>query len=365
MNTETQEFLDKVFEAAVIPELWPGVLEQFCGLFGGRGGAMMSISGGSMQFAATTVYAPNFERYVAKQDYVLNVRPGRALATRHQGFLRDVDLCSLQELEADPVYAEYLRPAGVGWTVGTVIPIPGGDMLGFEIGRAPDLGPFNLEILTRLDAFRPHLARSAHLAARLGREQAVSATAALGVVGLPAAVLTSDRRVVAANMLFETLAPRIEATAFNKLAIADPTADRLLQAEFERLKEVRGAIVRSIPVKATVQEPALIVHVTPVRRNAHDIFSRAHWIVVVTPVVAGGFPDADLLQGLFDLTAAEARVARGLLEGGSANGIANGNAVSVTTVRTQIRSVLAKTGTSRQIDLVALLSGSVLGKQGP
>jgi DNA-binding CsgD family transcriptional regulator len=68
-------------------------------------------------------------------------------------------------------------------------------------------------------------------------------------------------------------------------------------------------------------------------------------------------PPVELVQSLFDLTPAEARVARGLAAGRTAEDMASDGGVSVNTVRTHVRGVLEKTGCNRQIDVVALLTG--------
>ncbi|MFL5282677.1 MAG: helix-turn-helix transcriptional regulator [Rhodopila sp.] len=60
---------------------------------------------------------------------------------------------------------------------------------------------------------------------------------------------------------------------------------------------------------------------------------------------------------MFDLTAAEARVARALASGEVVDAIAATDGTSPNTVRTHVRSVLGKTGCHRQADLVALLNG--------
>jgi len=60
---------------------------------------------------------------------------------------------------------------------------------------------------------------------------------------------------------------------------------------------------------------------------------------------------------LFDLTPAEARVARSLASGKTVEDIAADGGVSLSTVRTHVRGVLAKTGCDRQIEVVALLAG--------
>jgi DNA-binding CsgD family transcriptional regulator len=64
----------------------------------------------------------------------------------------------------------------------------------------------------------------------------------------------------------------------------------------------------------------------------------------------------DLLHGLFDLSPAEARVARLLLEGKSVAGIAAESKVGENTVRAHLKSIFAKTGVNRQAELVRLLA---------
>jgi DNA-binding CsgD family transcriptional regulator len=63
-----------------------------------------------------------------------------------------------------------------------------------------------------------------------------------------------------------------------------------------------------------------------------------------------------LLAEAYRLTRAELLLVQGLMDGSSLDAIAAARNVSVETVRTQLKSVFAKTGTNRQIDLVALLS---------
>jgi DNA-binding CsgD family transcriptional regulator len=65
----------------------------------------------------------------------------------------------------------------------------------------------------------------------------------------------------------------------------------------------------------------------------------------------------ELVQSLFDLTPTEARVARSIASGRTAEDIAEDGGVSLNTVRTHVRGVLEKTGCNRQADLVALLTG--------
>ena len=66
--------------------------------------------------------------------------------------------------------------------------------------------------------------------------------------------------------------------------------------------------------------------------------------------------DPFVVAASFDLTPAEARVAVALARGASVADIAARHAVSTHTVRSQVKSVLFKTGTGRQAELVSLLA---------
>jgi DNA-binding CsgD family transcriptional regulator len=104
----------------------------------------------------------------------------------------------------------------------------------------------------------------------------------------------------------------------------------------------------------------MILHLLPVRGAANDIFSQATSLLVVTPVDRAVVPTAKVLQGLFDLTPAEARVARGIGEAQTVEALALSAGVSIETVRSQLKAVLSKTGLSRQQELINLLAGNML-----
>jgi len=99
----------------------------------------------------------------------------------------------------------------------------------------------------------------------------------------------------------------------------------------------------------------MVAHLVPIRGTARDIFVRCAAVLVSTRVATPQAPPAELIQSLFDLTPAEARVAYGLAAGEAVEEIASAGGVSRDTVRTQLRAVMAKTGCERQAAVVALL----------
>ena len=99
-----------------------------------------------------------------------------------------------------------------------------------------------------------------------------------------------------------------------------------------------------------------IGHIIPVRRSAHDVFGDSYALLLVVPVQSDRAPAASLMKSLFDLTPSEARVAQGIAGGATPEAVAAAGDVAISTVRTQLRRVLEKTGCTRQADLAALLA---------
>src|SRR5690606_4992358 len=97
---------------------------------------------------------------------------------------------------------------------------------------------------------------------------------------------------------------------------------------------------------ASVLEPAAVLSAFGAESLALLMFHRPGRARHIDPVV---------VAEAFGLTPAEARVAARLADGLNAEQIAVERSASLLTVRTQIRSILAKTGVRRQPELVRML----------
>jgi len=240
--------------------------------------------------------------------------------------------------------------------VGTAIPIPTGEKLTLVLPRRTERGPVERAVVQKLDELRPHLARSALMSARLQLERARIASETLAALGLPALVLNEQGKVLAANSLIEALTSYVQWRAQDRVSLKDRAADNLLRDAIAAIDAAGGAGVRSFPVRDAGADAMMVAHVIPIRLSARDIFVRCAAALVLTPVTLPQAPPVELVQSLFDLTPAEARVARGLAAGKTVEDIATDGGISTNTIRTHVRGVLEKTGCNRQVDIVALLT---------
>jgi DNA-binding CsgD family transcriptional regulator len=99
----------------------------------------------------------------------------------------------------------------------------------------------------------------------------------------------------------------------------------------------------------------MVVHVVPLKGNRRELFDGGLALVLFTKVGDPNPLGSELIRQIFDLTAAEARVAAQLAQGRSLEQIAIAHRVGLSTVRTQTKSVLQKLGAHRQAEIAVRL----------
>jgi DNA-binding CsgD family transcriptional regulator len=180
----------------------------------------------------------------------------------------------------------------------------------------------------------------------------------LALVGLPACVVDSGGRALAANDLFGHLTPRVTAALGDRVSVANKIANDLLYQHMQQLNSTAAKAPSSIPVPKIETLPALVLHLFSVRRSAQDVLKGASGLIVASPLSKPSIPPVTLVAGLFSLTRSEARVAEGIIQGKSVKQLASELGLSAATVRSYLKSVFAKTGVHRQAELVSLLTAA-------
>lgn len=362
MSTDDLEQLEAdIYEAAVVSEKWAGVLDQITSLTGAKGGVFFGVSTVNSSWIASPGLADDMADFVSSGWAARNtrmeigLRKGRHLIPR---FITETDYYDPGELEKEAIYREFFYAKGLGHSAGTIAILPHEDMLCFSFERRGEHGPFTPDDLARLDNIRPHLLRASLITARVGMDKIRTAVETLTAVGLPAAAVSQTGRVLITNDRFAAATNVWTTRGGDRIALLDTAADTFLRDGLSALK--LGQVTRSIPVRAAPGGPMVaVVQIVPVRRLALDIFGNTAAILVLSePKDEQG--DVALLLSLFDLTPAELEVAQGIAAGRTVTGIAAAKNRSVSTVRNQLQSVMAKTGTSRQVDLALLLRSLTL-----
>jgi DNA-binding CsgD family transcriptional regulator len=349
-----ETLVDQIYEAGVVPEQWPQVFDRLADMADAEGAMLFAVAPGAPRFISSARIHDRIDRWTKSPFAQRNPRSDRLIPPDEARFLTDLDKFTLDELENESFYTDVLRPSGLGWCAGTSVRAPSGDTLVLSVEKAWANGPVSRAVADQLDTLRPHLARAAVLAGRLGFERAKTAISTLEMIGLPAAAVTQAGRVVAVNPGFLASAPAVHVGASNQVQFAVATIQQMFIEALARPTSL-ARTGRSIPVAGTATSPPMIAHVLPLRLAGLDVFAGAVSILFLTAMTPQSSPAPEMLQALFDLTPAEARIASLLIDGNTLDTISKTHSVSLNTVRTQLKSVFQKTGVDRQADLVSLL----------
>jgi DNA-binding CsgD family transcriptional regulator len=352
-----EQLIDMIYEAAVLPDRWADVLNHLSDRFGAKGGVLFTSSLDDVRWLGAGESEQTFADWVAQGWAAKNDRVPRLLKMNYPGFITDWDLYSAEEIAASPMYSEFLVPRGYIAAAGTAIQGATGDTLIFSVEGFPAEHQAR-QAFPFMDSIRPHLARAAMLSSQLHLERARAAVTALELVGAPAAFVGDQGTLLAANPRFQTLLGKDILDYRKSLRFPDSKVDGLYRAALHKVRADRTG--RSIPMSSSETRTRGILHVVPICGSARDIFTSGGAILVVAGHSTTAGLSQELLQGLFDLTPAEARLARALMQGLTPAGAARKFALSEGTIRSQLKALFAKTGQSRQSELVRMLASFIV-----
>ena len=353
---DIEPLCERIYEATIDAESWPGVLQDIAISSGCAWGALLTRrSDAWIGWRISPADALAVDAYLRSDGPQRSITTERLFAIGHAGFISDHEHFSEEERRTDG-YFQWAEANGFRHGAATGFQLNTGDLAVVQVMRRTGGKPFCATELEHLDRFRPHLARAAMLAARWKMERLRAATEALAVVGLPAVVLTADCRLMAANGLAQNLGEHLVWLARDGLALADGVASAKLKRQVAACANSRSLeSASSFPAWDHEHKAPMVVHVVPLKGDRRELFEGGLALVLFTNAAAPSQPNPELIREIFDLTAAEARVAAQLAQGRSVEQIANAHGVGVSTVRSQAKSILHKLGAHRQSEVASRL----------
>lgn len=351
---QVEPLIDQIYEAAVVPDRWPAVLESLGQRFRTKGSLLFAVSTEGTKWLGGGEVTELMREFLAAGWMAHNTRPQLAVERNHPGFLTDLDLLTEEQTQTLPVYTEFLNPRGLVAAAGTFVPGLEDQKLILSVEGFRDHGAARAAV-PELDTLRPHLARAAWVAGQLRLERLKGYVEALERIGCAACVINSRGRLQAANQRIQPELGTALLDRGERLRLADPSADALLAQALGEIAAGHGG-GRSIPLRSS-QAPDLarVLHVLPVRGEAHDLFLDASAVLILVDPHRQVRVPVGLMRTLFDLTPAESKLASRLAGGASLQQVADETGVSVNTLRWQLKSVFAKTGSGSQAELARLL----------
>jgi DNA-binding CsgD family transcriptional regulator len=363
-----EEHLDllvaQIYDAAVGRQPWEMPLRT---LNEGADGFLAQLmgydrQGGSIAFSHVAGRAsPESHLEYLRHYHRLDPRAPLMLRNKGGGWLHCHEHLSDEEVAADPFYQEFLIPSGGRYASGTKVFEDEQFVVVLAVQRSLERGPLESETLRVLSRVRGHwvhaMAVAQHL--RLLRLRSSGGEALLESFAHPMVLVERGRELRHANSAAqaELQSGRYMQRRHGLLGCRRSVDELALGEALNLLFEGPADGRRYLRIAAG--EGELPVGVCLSRLEPGEVMGafgpRPQALLMFHDAARPARPDPFLISEVFELTPAELQVAMLVIEGLDAEAIAQRRGVAMGTVRTQLRGLLMKTGTTRQVDLVRRL----------
>jgi len=354
-----------LYDAAMDPGAWPGTASRIAQTLGSTSTVVKlhGVDGHvSLLECTSNLVMSDRDRAWADDWHRRDLWVERSMAHGVGRIITDEDLVRPEEHPRSGFYQEWLPRLGIHHMLGAVFPVSPGVMGVLGIHRPRDAGGYTDRERRQAAFLLPHLQRALQIGQRFAvlAQQHSAALQALERFDAGVLIVDSACRIIQASPRAEAMlreCPELVVyrgrLSLQSISLRDKLSALIHAAvETARARAVKadGALLVPRP-----QRTPLVLSVAPLRPQADfQEWERPAAMVFIRD------PEAPLaatrLRELFGLTRTEAAVAAGLGDGKSPERIAAELGIGLGTVRTHLKRVLAKTGTHRQAQLVALLA---------
>jgi DNA-binding CsgD family transcriptional regulator len=270
---------------------------------------------------------------------------------RARGIAVDQDFTSQDEIAQLPYYQDLLASRSLRWFAGIGFEVKG-RLWCLSLQRTVAQGLYAPDEQQRLAALSPLLRRAALLTSVVEKARLAGLTQAFDVIERAALVLDAEGRALCWNEAFTALLGPGLKLAGGRLIAEDPEASRQLDA---LVRPAGRPPLASVIVKRRDSAPVLI-RIVPLVGPSRGLFAGGTTLLLGSDPGTVPVPPFEVLQAAYQLTPAEARLAQAVSGGDTVAEAASRFSITAATARSQLKAIFAKTGATRQSDLVRIVS---------
>jgi DNA-binding CsgD family transcriptional regulator len=274
---------------------------------------------------------------------------------------RSAEVCPDPVLLRTEYYNDWLRPQRIHHLVRGVVAREGQASWVLSFGRPKGRGTFTAEELGLFAELLPGLRGALQLRHHLlvARSERDAASAAFDALRIGVVFLDARDSPIRINRCAQAILDAADGLKVERgmLSAACSTDTARLRRLIGQARDTTRQAIHTGSGTVTINRPSgrepLHAVVTPLPRDHFSSGSRVAVSVVFVMERERDSPvDHEAVRSLYGLTDAEATVVEGLVRGLTLRQIAAERRASIHTVRTQMKSVLSKTGAGRQAELV-------------
>jgi DNA-binding CsgD family transcriptional regulator/PAS domain-containing protein len=357
------ELIEKAFAGAALdPSEWVKALDVVASATESHGALLIPVAGSALpNIPFTESMSRSFDSYFRDGWYLRDERKNGLDKLMHRGVFDDLDLSSADRIKRHPYYQEFLAPHDLRWFAGVRVASEN-DVWVLSIQRTISQGPFSDSEKRELALLSSRLSACAALARALGAATAAGALQAFEVSGKAVVLINRHGEVFRANKSAEHLLGSDIRIEKRRLVTNDPSATAALNRSIHDLmrQRVSGGLSQSVSLPRYGKRP-ILAYPVKLEGSAANALADCQALVILIDLEQQPHLPETILRTTFQMTAAEARLARRLAAGESLDFATEQIGIAKATGRNQLKSIFVKAGVNRQSELVAVLAGILRG----
>lgn len=362
------------YTAALRSNLWPEVLEKLAAAMDAIA-AQISIAdtrSGIQAIASAQHGVPHhiYERWLSIEDHIsYDPRAAAALNLPNRP-LREIDLISLEDWHASPMYREIFAPGGIGCSMGYMAQLETENLMGvLGVFTADGDPPFSDALVERFGLYVPHFRQAIALAGVYYQQSEY--VSAIGAIfdRLRSPIFVTDR--FGGHQYCNSAGRRLIESdggmtmTDGKLQTHDPETTKSLQSKIWEAatagsESVDNARENLLLIRRRDDERPLMATISAIgndHQSANPLAKMLAVVIVIDPKQKIE-TNPETLQRLYGLTAREAELMTHIGTNSSLRSLANKLGITYETAKTHLKRIYSKTGVSSQAELARLCVAS-------
>ncbi len=355
-----------LYEAAADQAQWELFLKQLTMIVKGGHAALLLLDyeRAHVNVAVSSGVAPeaqcSYDEYYSTTDEWAR----RSQRLIHSGWVGTGQMiCPDEVLLRSEFYNDFLRKHDMFHECAGIIDQTGSSIAAITIVRPRRAGAFGEDTLQFMKFLMPHMQRAVQIHSRIADlySRAARTELALDSISFGIVFINARGALVQMNRYAESLFRREDGLLLTKDGVRavvfreDQELQSLLRDAFKMALVSATGSSNTVLISRVRSKRPLAVFVSPVRPSVGFAPEKAGAVVFITDPDTQVQPRLRILQTVYHLTAAEARLAILLLNDVSLNQASEIAGTSRNTTRTHLQHLFDKTGVKRQSELISLL----------
>ncbi len=364
--------ITSIYDAALDAALWPGVMKAINDYVCGCGTSLVAEDRANLAAQLHQDYGsdPGWTKLYVEKYVALNPLPRLGMAFPISEVFTMYDLVPEAEFKASRFFLEWVKPQGFVDTAVVNLDKTATSFAALVVRRSEQEGLFDDAARQRLSRLAPHVRRAVLVGKTIefhaSRASLLSET--LSKLTAAAFLLATDGRVMFTNDAAKALlrAGQLLSDGNNHLTAINAKADTALRNSIVAAARGDEALgVRGLAIELSSDpDERWLAHVLPLTEGTRLDAARTHAAAVAVFVRKASLDlqwPLEAVGKLFNLTPMELKILQAVIDVGGAPAIAQKHGISEGTVRTHLKSIFAKTGAKRQVDLIKLIASHAPG----